>query len=658
VPLLEKEGYQVSVIKQENKGLAAAINTGIKHFTGEFLTWPDPDDWLSPRAIETRVNLFREHPEVAVIRCNAELVKEDHPGPTQYFRPPSQNVQKLDGLFEDLLFTRTYFAPVCYMVRSERFLTVNPGRSIYVTKSASQNLQMLLPITQAYPALQLEEPLVFYCVRQDSRSHRAKTPEAKFARELLMLDVTRKTIQALPNPDPTLTRVVSVFYARGKLLPASFRGRMEDESLAWLARSDLGVLRERFGRLLVKLQCWHLTPRINSISRGLWSRILTALFWRTVCVSESLHFVQCPLAALPAESSRQLRETPITQGLVSIISPCYNVASLLPRLLDSLLTQTYKHLEVILVDDGSTDNTGEVIEGYAPLLKAAGYAVKVVGKPNGGIASAIDYGLKLFTGEFLTWPDADDWLTPNSIEEKVKVLRQYPNAGLVRCNAEKIDAKTGQSLGFLTTQSDRIFVAETLFTDLLHITTYFAPVCYMVRSSFFLEVNPSRSIYVNRAAMQNLQMMLPITHAYKAIQMDAPLAFYLVREGSLSRSARTPLDFFNWNSVMWEVTRQTLLRMENVDGAFIDETTRYFARNKLLPAAFKARLEAESLKLLNQSGLGFPQRGICKVLIRAHCASSSKTIDRTLVKVWARVLGRIFRMLVQEKAGVVHSRAR
>jgi len=87
-------------------------------------------------------------------------------------------------------------------------------------------------------------------------------------------------------------------------------------------------------------------------------------------------------------------------GLVSVITPCYNVEMYLPKFLDSLLQQTYKSLEVILVDDGSTDNTQIILNEYAPRLEAEGYAVKVVHQENGGLASAINFGLKFFTGEF------------------------------------------------------------------------------------------------------------------------------------------------------------------------------------------------------------------------------------------------------------------
>ena len=165
-------------------------------------------------------------------------------------------------------------------------------------------------------------------------------------------------------------------------------------------------------------------------------------------------------------------------GLVSIIIPCYNVELLLPKLLDSLLHQTYKNLEVILINDGSSDNTWGIICKYAPRLEAEGYSVKTVNQKNGGPASSIDCGLKLFKGEFLTWPDSDDWLTPDSIEKRVEIFYKYPDIALVRCNAQQIDSDTGKSLGFFEAKTKTEYVRKNLFTELLHLKTYFAPVCY------------------------------------------------------------------------------------------------------------------------------------------------------------------------------------
>ena len=333
-------------------------------------------------------------------------------------------------------------------------------------------------------------------------------------------------------------------------------------------------------------------------------------------------------------------------GWVSVISPCFNAAGYVSALLDSLLRQTYKQLEIILVDDGSTDHTLDVIREYVPRLEAEGYAVTILTQENGGPAAAIDRALKIFDGEFLTWPDSDDWLQADAIEARVRLFRENEQVGLIRCNAEMIEADTGKSLGFFDTVSDRSYVHHALFDDLVRIKTYFAPVCYMVRASSFLAAIPTRSIFVCPGATQNLQMLLPVTHACESMQLEKPLACYLVRGGSISRLARTPEKVFAWDSLMWMITWQTLMRMSGVDESFKQEITHYFIRHKLLPASFRARLVRESLDFIADSDLRLPGRTACKTLLHLHCSKSEPILNRLSFGYYTKVLNRLFRAVL------------
>jgi len=94
------------------------------------------------------------------------------------------------------------------------------------------------------------------------------------------------------------------------------------------------------------------------------------------------------------------------QDLISIIVPVYNVEQYLDRCMESLLQQTYRKLEIILVDDGSTDTSPEKCDAYA----AKDSRVKVIHKPNGGLSDARNAGLKLATGGYIGYVDSDDWI--------------------------------------------------------------------------------------------------------------------------------------------------------------------------------------------------------------------------------------------------------
>lgn len=107
--------------------------------------------------------------------------------------------------------------------------------------------------------------------------------------------------------------------------------------------------------------------------------------------------------------------------LISIIVPVYNVEEYLKQCLDSILGQTYRNWELILVNDGSTDSSGLICQEYAE--KDARF--RYFEKENGGQSEARNYGIEQAQGEYLTFVDSDDWVTETYIEELYSKLRHY-----------------------------------------------------------------------------------------------------------------------------------------------------------------------------------------------------------------------------------------
>lgn len=118
--------------------------------------------------------------------------------------------------------------------------------------------------------------------------------------------------------------------------------------------------------------------------------------------------------------------------LISIIVPVYNVESYLAECIDSLVNQTYPHLEILLVDDGSTDGSGQICDDYAQ--KDA--RIKVIHKKNGGNTSARKAGLRVATGAYVQFVDSDDWVEPDMCES-LMALAQEHGADVVRCGCWK-----------------------------------------------------------------------------------------------------------------------------------------------------------------------------------------------------------------------------
>ena len=107
--------------------------------------------------------------------------------------------------------------------------------------------------------------------------------------------------------------------------------------------------------------------------------------------------------------------------LLSIIVPVYNVEKLLPRCLDSILAQTYRNLEVILVDDGTKDNSDAICDEYA----AKDSRIKVIHKENGGLSSARNAGIDIARGEYLGFVDSDDWIEPEMYETLLALAKKH-----------------------------------------------------------------------------------------------------------------------------------------------------------------------------------------------------------------------------------------
>lgn len=106
---------------------------------------------------------------------------------------------------------------------------------------------------------------------------------------------------------------------------------------------------------------------------------------------------------------------------VSIIVPVYNVEMHLHKCIESIINQTYKNLEILLIDDGSKDNSGKICDQFAKKDSR----IKVIHKKNGGLPDARNRGLELATGEYVSFIDSDDWIDPQMIEELLQIATKH-----------------------------------------------------------------------------------------------------------------------------------------------------------------------------------------------------------------------------------------
>ena len=223
----------------------------------------------------------------------------------------------------------------------------------------------------------------------------------------------------------------------------------------------------------------------------------------------------------------------MNKGLVSIIVPCYNVEKVIDKCIKSILNQTYRKLEVIFVNDGSTDNTEKIVLSYKKEFEQKNMIFKYIYQENKGLGGAINTGLKHFTGEYLSWPDADDALTNLSIEKKVEFLENNYDLASVTSDANMYNEKDLIHPVQKISDTCKNNFDENQFVHLLLGKSIFCPGCHMVRTSAFLDVNPKREIFEARRG-QNWQMLLPIYYKYKRGFIDEPLYNYIIYKNSMS----------------------------------------------------------------------------------------------------------------------------
>lgn len=214
---------------------------------------------------------------------------------------------------------------------------------------------------------------------------------------------------------------------------------------------------------------------------------------------------------------------------VSIIVPCYNVEDYIEKCINSILNQTYKNIELILINDGSTDRTEKFIFRNKEKLKAI--KLKYLKKENGGLGSAIAMGLKNFSGDYLIWIDPDDLLDYRSIEKRVKFLEDNREYDLVRSGAKivsehNLEKKIGD---FYNNNSKK----ENIFLDLIIEKTYLCCGTYMLKREKILKNIKNLKIYESVGG-QNWQMLLPNTYNQKCGYIDEELYTYVVRGNSHS----------------------------------------------------------------------------------------------------------------------------
>jgi glycosyltransferase involved in cell wall biosynthesis len=228
------------------------------------------------------------------------------------------------------------------------------------------------------------------------------------------------------------------------------------------------------------------------------------------------------------EVNLQVQNLKYVPQAVSAIIPTYNRARYLTGAIDSVLQQTVRPMELIVVDDGSSDSTSEILKVY-------GENIRVICKENGGKSSALNLGLKSARGEFIWIFDDDDVALPNCLEKLVGGLADHPECGFSYGSYDHlVDERDGK---FRIIEPDlRIDRSIDFRISVLERCFIFQP-GMLVRRSVFDEVGPFNESLVRS---QDYEMLLRITRQFSGIEINS-IVFHQRQHPGLRGSANAPV---------------------------------------------------------------------------------------------------------------------
>lgn len=328
-------------------------------------------------------------------------------------------------------------------------------------------------------------------------------------------------------------------------------------------------------------------------------------------------------------------------GRVSLVVPCYNIENYFEAFLQSLLEQDWPDLEIILVNDGATAATTAALREAVAPLEARGFITKLIEQENRGLGGAVDAGLKHVSGEFLMWPDPDDWLLPGSVSRRVQLMRENPDVGLLRSNCRLfVEAKQRFEGCFMPTTGAPARL-PALFEDLIFQRFFYAPVCHFVRCSMFWQVHKDRTIWFSKASSQNFQLLVPFVERFPVLQVPDILAVYRIREDSRSRApTKTHLKLMERHEQLYELTVQTLPKLRTYTPKRARRVMNQHWRNKMLPTAIRAKQKDKGLHLIARADIEPWRKAIARACVAFRCHPALDAVDVRTGRVLSRMLAR------------------
>lgn len=209
---------------------------------------------------------------------------------------------------------------------------------------------------------------------------------------------------------------------------------------------------------------------------------------------------------------------------ISVIIPIYNVEDYLEQCVESILNQTYTNLEIILVNDGSTDSSGEICDRYKNIDKR----IKVIHKVNGGLSDARNCGLENSTGEYIAFFDSDDWADKKFYDTLYTNIKKY-NGDIAVCNYKKYYSKKDIELH----NSNEVICYSNIEALNQLYDKYSVQMIIACNKLYKREVIGEIRFPVGKIHEDEYLIPMIIYNAYKIIYINNELFYYRQRDNSI-----------------------------------------------------------------------------------------------------------------------------
>ena len=387
------------VIRQENAYAGAARNRGIDVAKGEYIGFVDADDWITRDYFEKLYAMAKQQQVDIAAAQSIWMVKSEYP--LQMFKYGGKVLYEKDVMIEDLADYRTYVGGYSVdKIYKRSFLEQHHIRFSTLRTAAEDNYFTTLALLYA-DRMAIVKDIAYYYYKGNMSLTVVK-----------YLSLNDKAVELFVSLDEAI-RQADVD---------------EDKKLLWL-------------------------EVIQKVRQGTFSE-----YYHALQEDDKQPFWQRIKQAYPDEEFGQILQ-PAGSAKVSIIIPVYNGAKSVKRTLDSLLAQTLKDIEIIVVDDGSTDETPTILTQYANQDER----IKVLHQQNAYVGAARNRGQQEATGEYIAYLDADDTISPDFYEKMYQTALAHDADVVV---AEKVVSVWENSNKQELYQERQKFMTEDVITDL------------------------------------------------------------------------------------------------------------------------------------------------------------------------------------------------